>query len=699
MSHEPVGKSLKSSEPRQDPLGRPLGAGRPERPRNGRADDPPRQDQTVQALKGPLDGWTAQLVAWVAGGCTEEGWASLLERASEPGCPPWLDRDFVSLDDLSHRILAVALAFLVHQQAPLDESPFKGDAVLTGESLLARLSLPAPGGVYRVSECLAGDRPLRHRGWLELDHEWSARRSRRGPEALSVARFLKMEISLSLSMLGALLGLPDPEPEDGVPALEDLTLPEEAWHEIAALLGETRPGSTARAIYLKGPAQSGRRTLARALAGAAGRKLKAPGPSGGVFPGACLLVEVSRTFDDDDWARVRRHSGWVFLLADGQEEALKLQRCADLVLDLDAFDADARLRFWTDQLGKAGSRFSGCEPREFAGLGAPVGRVLEALREVSEEAERKHLDPAATKARLLEAVRGRELAPDPEYALGDPFDDPLVEEITPRRTRGDLCLGTEASDRFARIVSAIRGRGALLGRWNLDPALIGQAQGIVLFHGPSGTGKSMAAEVLAQELSLPLLRAEASSLEDHLMGETEKRVRRFFKQAGCTPSVLLLDEADSFLGDRGRLEGQSRPYYISMINCWLRELERFTGILVLTTNQATDLDPAIERRIQFRVAFEAPGPEVRERIWKSFFDRAPIPGKEGLDLREVAARYDLSGGRIRNAFLDACYRAAECDSIHQAILVDACEEEARSSIRVREGRTIRGFARPLGGGR
>ncbi len=683
MSDEASLKPVAAGTQDADEVTQAFGGMRPGRSRREHPEGTPRQKQGVRLRKGELDGFTTQLIDWVANGCTDEAWAPLLERASDPGCPPWLNPKFVYLDDLSHRILAVALAFHVHQQDALDKTPFEGESVLTVASLLHKLSLPAPGGVYQVSERLGWNRPLRQRGWVELDHEWSTRRLRKGQDAISVARLLKTEISLSVSMLGPLLGLPDLEEDEEIPALDDLILPEAVWYAIGGMFQGIYPTHIPRWIYLKGPEHSGRRTLAKVLAQELGMKLKILGPGDGAVPGAFILVDVHRAFDEDDWARVRRHRSWVFLRGEGSNTPLNIEGRANLVLDLGALETGTRTGFWKDQLKNSGSRFSGCSVQDFSGFSAPPGAVIEALRQVAEEAELMDLSPAATRGRLMEKV-------DPNAGKGR--DDRFGERIEPKRSLHELCLGPASSQRFKQIVASIRGRRALLSKWNLDPSLVGQAQGVALFHGPSGTGKSMAAEVLAHELGLPLLRIEATALEGPFVGSSESLVHDFFQGAAGQPAVLLLDEADSFLMNRDQAEGSTRRYQHSLVNCWLRELDRFTGILVMTTNHASGLDPAIERRIQYRMAFEAPGPEVRERIWGSLFDRAPIPGKEGLDLREIAVRFNFSGGRIRNAFLGACHRAAEIDAIEQSILLEACEEEFRSSMPVQSGKPIKGFA-------
>ena len=146
------------------------------------------------------------------------------------------------------------------------------------------------------------------------------------------------------------------------------------------------------------------------------------------------------------------------------------------------------------------------------------------------------------------------------------------------------------------------------------------------------------------------------------------------------------------MSDRNRAEGSTRRYQISLTNEWLRSLDQFEGVLVFTTNHASGLDPAIERRVQFRLEFPEPDSQVRARIWANLFGRSRIPGSNALDLTEVAERFPLSGGLIRNAFLESCQRAAEAGAISQQILLEACEEEFRSGLPGKKAKQIRGFA-------
>jgi SpoVK/Ycf46/Vps4 family AAA+-type ATPase len=291
---------------------------------------------------------------------------------------------------------------------------------------------------------------------------------------------------------------------------------------------------------------------------------------------------------------------------------------------------------------------------------------------------------AKMKSRLKELLAG---------STGAIQEQQYATRVIPERTIDELCLEPEAMSRFQQILRSIRGRSALLSRWNLDPGLVGRATAVILLHSQSsGVGKSMAAEVLAHELRLPLFRMEAAELESPYVGETENRIHKFFASTKGKPSVLLLDEADTFLYDRSRAEGSTARYQVNVVSTFLREIDEFQGIMALTSNRADGIDPAMERRIMYRMEFKPPSAEVRKRIWESLFRKAPVPGHEELDLSSIAERFDFNGGRTRLAFLDSLQRAAEVGRIDQRILLEACEEEFRSALPSKRAKPIRGFA-------
>ena len=631
-----------------------------------------------------FDSYTTELIAWVAGGCQSSAWTALLTRKNEPEAPSWLKPETIGLqDDLNHRVLALVLAQLVHLQGGQGSSPFEVDGDLNVGHLLGLLALPLPHGLWELAKRLAVDAPLRSRGFLEVKGDWSSRRKRHGGGSMSVTRFLQTELSLSMGSLGLLLGLEKLEEEEPIVSLESLALPEAVHSKLGRLLQNPPPLDQPFKIYLKGPDQSGRRTLASWLARHFNRELKPIRPSDGHQPGSFILVELPCHFDSDDWNQVKAHPGWIFLKPMQKDMTFDPKSRADLVLDLGPLSTEGRSLLWSRHLQEAGPTFATMNVSDLALIDAPPGRIVEAVRQVARSSAWEEFNQESA----LEALKVS-LSQDKSEELEATY----TEKLKPVRRLDELCLPAEAMARFNRILQAIRGRKEMLANWKLDPGIVGHAQGVILFHGPSGTGKSMAAEVLAHELGLPLWRLEAAELESPFVGESEQRLRSFFASVKGKPAVLLLDEADTVLMDRGKTTGSTQRYQNNLVNTWLRELDRFEGVLVLTTNHAEGLDPAIERRIQFRMAFESPSTEVRAQIWRALLGDAPIPGRDSLDLGQIAENFPFSGGRIRNAFVDACQRAAEVGAICQDLVLAACQEEKNSGLGSPDLRTIQGFA-------
>ncbi|MGB1698468.1 MAG: ATP-binding protein, partial [Nannocystaceae bacterium] len=179
-------------------------------------------------------------------------------------------------------------------------------------------------------------------------------------------------------------------------------------------------------------------------------------------------------------------------------------------------------------------------------------------------------------------------------------------------------------------------------------ALIGYGLGSVfLFEGAPGTGKTLAASVVAHELDRPLLKVGASELLDAFVGGTETQIQQVFQDAKRSGSVLLLDEADSLLGAR---EHAVRTWEVSQVNTLLHCLEQFDGVVVLTTNFVGRLDSALERRISLRLRFDPPGPRERQQIWNALVgERFQVAPEE---LERVARTQPLTGSQIKSAVLE-----------------------------------------------
>jgi SpoVK/Ycf46/Vps4 family AAA+-type ATPase len=180
-----------------------------------------------------------------------------------------------------------------------------------------------------------------------------------------------------------------------------------------------------------------------------------------------------------------------------------------------------------------------------------------------------------------------------------------------------------------------------------------------LFVGGSGTGKSMAAEVLASEQHVDLYRVDLASLTSKWLGETEKNLGRVFADAERANCLLFFDEADAMFGQRGEVK-EARDRWANLeVNYLLQRIEDYSGVVILATNLRQNIDDAFQRRIHVVVEFPMPDAQSRRAIWGRLMPAAPHAQVADADVDELAQRFDLTGGSIRNVVLDACYRALE----------------------------------------
>jgi SpoVK/Ycf46/Vps4 family AAA+-type ATPase len=177
-----------------------------------------------------------------------------------------------------------------------------------------------------------------------------------------------------------------------------------------------------------------------------------------------------------------------------------------------------------------------------------------------------------------------------------------------------------------------------------------------LFVGASGTGKTMAAEVLANELRLDLYRIDLSQVVSKYIGETEKNLRRVFDAAEEGGAVLLFDEADALFGKRSEVKDSHDRYANIEVSYLLQRMEAYQGLAILTTNLKAALDPAFLRRLRFVVQFPFPDAAQRAEIWRRIFPQA-MP-TENLEITKLA-RLNIAGGAIRNIALHAAFLAAD----------------------------------------
>ena len=222
-----------------------------------------------------------------------------------------------------------------------------------------------------------------------------------------------------------------------------------------------------------------------------------------------------------------------------------------------------------------------------------------------------------------------------------------------------------------RVVYLPRLRASADAAWSLQHAHGTSA----LFVGASGTGKTLAAEVLARELGLDLWRVDLSAVVSQYVGETEKNLARVFAAAQESGAILLFDDADALLGARSEVKDSHDRYANLEITDLLQRLESHAGLAILTTNMRHAIDPAFMRRMTTIVHFPAPDAACRERIWRRLLPASA--DVEHLDVPRLA-RMDLTGGTIRDiATRAACHAAAQATPITMPLILEAAAAELR----------------------
>ena len=177
---------------------------------------------------------------------------------------------------------------------------------------------------------------------------------------------------------------------------------------------------------------------------------------------------------------------------------------------------------------------------------------------------------------------------------------------------------------------------------------------------PSGTGKTLAAEVIASELVLDLFKIDLSGIVSKYVGETEKNLERIFGQARHANAILLFDEADALFGKRSETKDAHDRYANIEISYLLQKVEEYDGVVILTSNLQQNLDEAFLRRLHFVVAFPLPDEIARQRIWEQHLPPT-LPRAGDVDPADLAQRWKFSGGSIRNVALSAAFLAARDD--------------------------------------
>ena len=233
--------------------------------------------------------------------------------------------------------------------------------------------------------------------------------------------------------------------------------------------------------------------------------------------------------------------------------------------------------------------------------------------------------------------------------------DSMARRIRPTRVWSDLVLSPDRKAVLRSIVNRYRHADQVYDDWGF--AAGGGSRGIVsLFSGPSGTGKTLAAEVMAGELGLDVFKLDLSSVVSKYIGETEKNLEQVFDAASAGNLVLFFDEADALFGKRSEVKDARDRYANIEVSYLLQRLEAYEGLVVMATNFEKNVDEAFLRRIHTRIEFALPGPTERATIWRQNFPATSPLGD--IDIDWLANQFEISGGLIRNAAVQAAFTAA-----------------------------------------
>ncbi|MBI4494043.1 MAG: ATP-binding protein [Chloroflexi bacterium] len=498
------------------------------------------------------------------------------------------------------------------------------------------------------------------------------------------------ELDARVALFGQLLR-PEAEPEAW-------TTPTGPLVGLGRVLEPPSPGGVEPAVrpivYLQGPPSAGKRAMARAACTAARRALllvDVPAllaatderAAAAILTAAvreALLQDAALCLDGFDRllaedpaaascrAAARRilaeHPGLTLLLGEARwEPAVWLAPHPAVRIELSTLGPTARGQLW-------GRRLNGHLPAQ------DVAELAARFRLVEDESIRAVAAEALSRA----ALRGEPQAAPEDLraaarAIATPPLEGLANRVELRYGWNDIVLIPDAAAQLRELCARLRHQATVLERWGYGRKHARRAGATALFVGPPGTGKTMAAEIIARDLGLDLYRIDLSATVSKYIGETEKNLERIFRAADQGDAVLLFDEADALFGKRSEVRDAHDRYANVEVAYLLQRLETYEGLAILTSNMRGNMDEAFIRRLDAVQEFPLPEEPERLRIWRlALPPEAPVA--EDADVEFLARKFKLAGGHIRNIALTAGFlAAAEGRSIGMKHLVKATRRE------------------------
>jgi hypothetical protein len=348
-----------------------------------------------------------------------------------------------------------------------------------------------------------------------------------------------------------------------------------------------------------------------------------------------------------------RNHGVVFL--DVREARRDLTR-ETITIDVARPNPSEQRLAWANALGPEANDLAGT-------LAAQFDLNLTTIQQVAADALEDPKDSPAQRDRLWKGC----------LTVTRPGLDGLAERIEPKASWDDIVLPDLEMKLLAQVAAQVRNRGKVYETGGFGAT---RSRGLsinALFTGESGTGKTMAAEVLANELKLGLYRIDLSAVINKYIGETEKNLRRLFDAAELGGAILFFDEADALFGKRSEVKDSHDRYANIEINYLLQRLESFSGLAIMATNMKGALDTAFLRRIRFILEFRPHSQRERALIWRKIFPRQTETF--GLDYVRLA-KFNLNGGSINNVAINAAFLAAQADTpVTMPLILEAARTE------------------------
>jgi SpoVK/Ycf46/Vps4 family AAA+-type ATPase len=374
--------------------------------------------------------------------------------------------------------------------------------------------------------------------------------------------------------------------------------------------------------------------------------------------GAEIASDVVRRATAERFADLLRHLGTTVVITAHTRPAWLAPQIATLVeVALRTPNLVERIELWRRALPSDTPLADPADVELISGRYAFTGGSI--ARAAERAAARARLeapaDPRITRGSLSDAARLLL-----SHNLGS-----VAERIPPGFVWADLVLPDDTLERIREVVSFAQRRAYLLEAWGFAKKLpYGRGVSAIL-AGPPGTGKTMVAQLLSNELGYDLFRIDLAQVVNKYIGETEKNLARVFDEAEASHAILFFDEADALFAKRTEVKSSTDRYANLEVNYLLQRMETYDGVTLLATNLAQGVDEAFKRRVRFTVEFEMPEAPERLRLWKSMFPpEAPLATE--IDWDRLAQRYEMAGGYIKKAAVRAALMAVE-RGLHEPI--------------------------------